>query len=199
MKLLFFDCETTGVPIDYKASYTDVNNWPRVIQLAWLLTDDKGQVLNSACHLIKPNGWQMPTEKFWIDNGYSQEKSEAEGVPIESVLEEFYNDKAQADHLVAHNLNFDHRVVWSEFIRAGIEPKSGMNKICTMMKSTGVCKIPNSRGRGYKWPKLEELYTFLFGHGFENAHDALADVIACKDSFFVLLEKGHISLDIPVK
>jgi hypothetical protein len=33
---LFFDTETTGLPKNYKAPVTDLNNWPRLVQLAWL-------------------------------------------------------------------------------------------------------------------------------------------------------------------
>lgn len=194
-KILFFDTETNGVPVDYKASYTDVNNWPRVIQLAWLLTTSTGEVLSEGNHLIKPDGWEMPTEQFWIDNGFSQEKSMAEGIPIVEALDSFYKDKLQADILVAHNLNFDHRIVWAEFIRAGKEPRSGMHKICTMMKSTNYCKIPAKRG--YKWPKLEELYEFLFKDRFDNAHDAMADITATAECFFELVNRGVISLEIP--
>jgi hypothetical protein len=33
---LFFDTETTGLPSNYKAPATDLNNSPRLVQLAWL-------------------------------------------------------------------------------------------------------------------------------------------------------------------
>lgn len=192
MKLLFFDCETNGLPIDYKASYEDVDNWPRVISLAWLTADLQGNTLTQQYHLIKPEGWQMPTEQFWVDNGYTQERSLAEGKPIFEVLPEFLEAKKSADLLIAHNINFDHRIVWAEFIRAGIPPRSGMTKICTMAKSTSYCKLPAKRG--FKWPKLEELHQVLFNKAFEKAHDALADVIACKNCFFELVKRGVITI-----
>lgn len=198
MHILFFDTETTGVPKDYRASYTDVDNWPRVIQLAWILSDVEGNVITQQCDLIYPNGWTMPTEKFWIDNGYSQEKSEANGIPIEAALHDFYNAKLMADVLCCHNLSFDHRIVWAEFIRAGREPRSGMHKICTMQKSTSYCKLPSPTNRGYKWPKLEELYQFLFNKNFDGAHDAMADITATKECFFELLKRKVISIPEPV-
>lgn len=197
MKLLFFDCETCGLPKDYKASYTDVDNWPRVISLAWLVSDTLGEVTTREHHLIKPDGWQVPAEKFWIDNGFSQEKSMAEGVPIAEVLEKFVASKLECDVLVAHNLNFDHRIVWAEIIRSGQLPKSGMIKICTMMTSTKYCAIPHANGRGLKWPKLEELHRALFATGFEGAHDALADIEACKKCFFELVARGVIAMPQP--
>lgn len=195
MKILFFDSETNGLPIDYKASYTDVDNWPRVISLAWILADENRKVHAHGYDLIYPDGWEMPTEKFWTDKGYTQENNIAHGKKIADVLTLFLAAKQEADLLVAHNLNFDHRIVWAEFIRAGMEPRSGMNKLCTMMKGTSVAKIPAAKGRGYKWPKLEELYTFLFRAQMENAHDAGADVRACMDCFYRMIDLGAISLD----
>lgn len=197
MKLLFFDCETSGLPLDYKASYTEVNNWPRVISLAWCLADLDGVIHDQQHHLIKPDGWKVPTEKFWIENGYSQEESMANGVPIAGVMEAFMAAKMQADVLVAHNLNFDHRIVWAEFIRNGMQPRSGIMKICTMMSTTKFCAIPQVGRGGFKWPKLEELHFKVFGKSFEGAHDALADVLAMKACFYELLKQGVISIPNP--
>ena len=193
MNFLFFDCETCGLPKDYGASYEDVDNWPRVISLAWILADEMGNVLNECHYLVKPDGWQVPTEPFWIENGFSQEKSLAEGISIDFILEDFMVDIYKADALVAHNINFDHRIVWAEIIRSGRTPRTGMNKICTMMKSTAYCKIPKAKGAGYKWPKLAELYNHLFSEEFVG-HDAQADVRACKASFYELVRRRVIEL-----
>lgn len=192
MKFLFFDCETNGLPINYKASYTEVDNWPRVIQLGWILADIDQKVLENFNLLIKPDGWAIPREEFWIKNGHFTEKNEAEGTPIDTVLGAFMASKMQADVLVAHNLNFDHRIVWAEIIRSGRQPRSGMPKICTMMSSTKYCNLPGKRGP--KWPKLEELHEKLFGVGFDGAHDAGADIAATMKCFFELVRRGVITL-----
>ena len=45
---LFFDTETTGLPKNWKAPITDFNNWPRLVQLAFLTFDKDGNYpLNS--------------------------------------------------------------------------------------------------------------------------------------------------------
>ena len=36
---LIFDTETTGLPRDYSAPITQLDNWPRLVQLAWQLHD----------------------------------------------------------------------------------------------------------------------------------------------------------------
>ncbi len=51
---LFFDTETTGIPKNYKAPASDLKNWPRLVQLAWLATDDTGIEIRSAERIVKP-------------------------------------------------------------------------------------------------------------------------------------------------
>ena len=53
-----------------------------------------------------------------------------------------------------------------------------------MVGTTELCRIPGQFG--YKWPSLSELHRFLFGTGYEEAHDAGADVAACADCFLEL-------------
>lgn len=197
MNIFFMDSETTGLPKNYSGSYTDLDNWPRVMSLGWSLCDSDANIVAQEYRMIKPDGWVVPKEKFWIDNGYSTERSMAEGVPLNNVMEEFMADIAHADVLVAHNLSFDHPIVWAEVIRSGRQPKSGMHKICTMKSAVSHANILGKNGRP-KWPKLDELYRFVFGHEFIGAHNALADVIACREIFFELLKRRVIQLPVGV-
>ena len=57
---LFFDTETTGVPKNYKAPPSDLLNWPRVVQLAWVVTDEQGRELKATNHIIRPDGFVIP-------------------------------------------------------------------------------------------------------------------------------------------
>lgn len=194
MEFIFFDTETCGLPINWKAPMTDLNNWPRVIQLAWLRTDKTGNTLSKGNFLIKPDGWEVPTEKFWTDNGFSQEDSLKNGVPLKDVLEHFIDDLNKSTHLVSHNMSFDYNVLGAELLRADMKGKK-LEKICTKEIGTNICKIPGFYGK-YKWPKLIELHEHLFKKGFDGAHDALVDVIACKDCFFEMMEQRLIPKNI---
>ncbi len=197
MNLLFFDCETNGKPVAYGKSYTDLDNWPRVAQLAWILSDREGKIIDLQQWLIKPDGWAIPKEDFFINNGMTTERNHLYGHPIAPVLEAFLQAKYQADVLVAHNLSFDHPIVWAEIIRSGRQPRSGMLKVCTMKASTKFCNLPGKRGP--KWPTLQELHMTLFGKPFDGAHDAAADITATKDCFFELVRRGVIPMPAPTE
>ncbi|MCJ8276491.1 MAG: hypothetical protein MJK18_06600, partial [Bdellovibrionales bacterium] len=60
MKYLFFDTETTGLPKSYKAPYTDLENWPRVVQLSWLVTENN-KVIKESDNVIKVD-FPIPVE-----------------------------------------------------------------------------------------------------------------------------------------
>lgn len=57
---LFFDTETTGLPKRWNAPVTDLENWPRLVQLAWIMYDDRGNMLESRDVIVKPEGFTIP-------------------------------------------------------------------------------------------------------------------------------------------
>lgn len=202
MNILFFDLETNGLPKDKNGRIQDVDNWPRCIQLAWELCDLAGNTISQECSLIYPEGWEIPDQKFWIDNGFNQFDSVASGVAMEDVLNAFINDLNVSDVISAHNLAFDYPVLCAEMIRYDKKPEKIPDrvKLCTMQAAINVTKIPfpNQRGRGpntqYKWPKLEELYRHLFKKEMKGAHDAGDDVTALKECFFEMLRQNLIEI-----
>jgi len=188
MSLLFFDTETTGLPKDYKAPASALANWPRMIQIAWLLTDNSGNEIKGAEYIIKPSGFTIPESASRI-HGITTDIANRKGAELFSVLNIFIEDLRYATTLIAHNISFDEKIVGAEFLRNGltnhIESKP---RKCTMTSSTQYCAIPGNYG--YKWPKLEELYSKLFGSNFVGAHNALADVQACAKCYFKLRQIG---------
>ncbi len=187
---LFFDTETTGLPKNWKAPVTDLNNWPRLVQLAFLYYDEDGNKISEGNFIVKPEGFSIPAEASRI-HGISTERALREGHLIGSVLEHFSSFVEIAGFLVAHNMSFDEKIVGSELLRNGmaniIPSKS---RICTMEKSTNFCAL--SGPYGYKWPKLSELHYKLFRTGFDEAHNAAVDITATAKCFWELRRLGKI-------
>ncbi len=187
---LFFDTETTGLPSNWKAPVTELDNWPRMVQLAWLLYDGKGNEIAEANHIIKPDGYTIPYYSSKI-HGITTERAVAEGMDILVVLNEFEQVIDQADFLVAHNMSFDEKIVGAEFLRHQTENHIATKKrICTMVSGTNYCAIDGPYG--YKWPTLTQLHYKLFGTGFEEAHDASVDINATAKCFWELKRLGVI-------
>ena len=189
MKLLFFDTETTGLPKDRKAPVEQLDNWPRLVQIAWQVYDNN-ILLKEYSYLIKPNGFQIPEESINIHK-ITNEKALENGKEIDYILRKFYFDLISSDILIAHNYYYDSSVLASELIRNKLENIFNTKEhFCTMELSKDLCKII-AGSNGYKWPSLEELYRFLFNKNF-NAHNALDDVKATAKCFWELILKGTI-------
>ena len=185
---LFFDTETTGLPKNWKAPISDIDNWPRIVQLAWQYYDEQGSLLAESERIIRPDGFEIPVQASNV-HGITTAKAQAEGIELREALLEFADVLSVAENLIAHNIDFDHSVTGAEFIRTNIPlDLFSLNKVDTMKSTTNLLKIPGNYG--YKYPNLMELHTFLFQEGFDGAHSALADVQACARSFFELKKRG---------
>ncbi|SIN94132.1 DNA polymerase III subunit alpha [Algoriphagus halophilus] len=186
---LIFDTETTGLPRDYNAPMSDVDNWPRLVQLAWQLHDATGKLISNHNYIIKPEGFTIPYNAEKV-HGISTKRALAEGHDLKQILGIFEGDVRQAQYLVGHNVEFDINVVGSEFLRAEAPMPLTTTQLDTKDISTEFCAIPGGRGGKYKWPTLTELHQKLFGEGFGDAHDAAYDVDATARCFFGLITQG---------
>lgn len=187
---LFFDTETTGLPLNWKAPTSDTDNWPRLVQIAWLKYDKNNNIIDRQSHVIKPDGFDIPQSSTDI-HGITQERAEKEGISLDDALKMFSDAVKNSETIIAHNISFDEKIIGAEFFRInGLDPLEEKYKLCTKEVSTDFCKIPGRRG--YKWPTLSELYFRLFREPFIDAHDALKDVTACAKCFFKLKKLGVI-------
>ncbi len=186
---LIFDTETTGVPHNKTAPLSDLENWPRLVQLAWQLHDKSGKLLSVQNFIIKPDGFNIPFKAEQV-HGISTARASKEGVDISLVLDEFQKDIAKAQLLVGHNIEFDINIIGAEFLRKSINPKVFLetSKIDTGLASKEYCQLPGGVGGGLKMPRLLELHQKLFGKGFGDAHDASYDVAATARCFFGLIK-----------
>ena len=191
---LFFDTETTGLPNSWSAPASQTTNWPRMVQLACLLYETNGTLVESRNFIIKPEGYTIPKDATDIHR-ITTERAMQEGVDLKTSLIDFQNLVSQATFLVAHNIDFDEKIIGAEFHRKlGNDPLPKKKRFCTMKNPMIIhfCAIPPKRNGSYKWPKLSELHYKLFKKQFEEAHDASVDIAATAKCFFALKEKGVI-------
>ncbi|WKK66742.1 DNA polymerase III subunit alpha [Lutimonas zeaxanthinifaciens] len=189
---LIFDTETTGLPKNWNAPVTDVDNWPRCVQIAWQLHDEMGRMVSHEDYLIIPQNYTIPYDAEQI-HGISTDLARERGRPLTEVLELFNQALSKSRFVVGQNLNFDLNIMGCEYHRLGME--TNLNSIpvldtCTE-KTALLCEIPGGRYGKFKLPTLTELHEKLFNEPFQEAHNATADVEATTRCFLELIRGGN--------
>ena len=188
---LTFDTETTGLPKNFKADISDSDNWPRLVQLAWQLNNQKGELLSSDSVIIKPDGFTIPYNSEKV-HGISTEIAIKEGIELNDAILKFESDLKKSKYIIGHNINFDIKILGAEHYRLQFKSElEKKNKIDTGFISKKFCNLKGGFGGGLKMPKLIEMYEILFGEKFSAAHDASYDVNATAKCFFELVKKGE--------
>lgn len=189
---LIFDTETTGLPHNKSAPVEQLDNWPRLVQIAWQLHDTTGKLLSTGNHIVKPEGFTIPFNAERI-HGISTKHALEVGEDLAEVLEKFTLDVKKADVLVGHNIEFDNKIIGAEYLRNNQENLlAEARNIDTSSSTVEFCQLQGGIGGRLKQPKLVELYTKLFGEAFDDAHDAAYDVDATAKAFFECLRRSII-------
>ena len=190
---LIFDTETTGLPQNFNAPITDTDNWPRMVQLAWQIHDEEGNLVDNQDFIIKPEGYDIPYAVAKI-HGITTAIAQEQGEDLEKVLELFAQAVEKSKFGVGHNIGFDYNIVGAEFHRKNTDNKlQELPKVDTMLLGTEYCQLLGGKNGQYKSPKLGELYEKLYGFRFDEAHNAAADVNATAQVFFEMLRTGVIT------
>jgi DNA polymerase-3 subunit epsilon len=191
MTILFFDTETTGLP-DFRMP-PDWEGQPRICQLGAILTDAEGKVKAEMNLIMRPDGYLIPRSASDI-HGITHEDAIKYGVSIKGALMLFSRLISKAERVVAHNIGFDQFMIEREAIACEFYPKDFMlaASYCTMENSRAVVRIPPTEKMtaagftDFKNPNLQECHKHFFGREFDGAHDAMADVRACRDVYFAI-------------
>lgn len=181
---IILDIETTGLPDDWDAPAEDIDNWPGILEIAWQLYNDKGELFNEESLIIRPDGEKISKEIEEL-TGITTDYANENGVSQLTALTKFTSVLQKFNPaLVAHNCEFDTKVIEAALLKNDIGISlSSYEQICTMKESTEFCDLPN-----LKYPKLSELYKILFSSSPTSSHRALPDVQATAKSFFKLIE-----------
>jgi len=207
MIALIFDTETTG-KWDFKKTLDDPAQ-PSMVELAWQLVDtETGRIVDVCNRLIElPDGREIPAEVTAI-HGVTTDMCRRFGKSVLDTIYLFGDAIEIADVAVAHNFDFDKRIILASLVQCDLVEGTIIHKemldqlnqkhFCTMNAATDLIKIPGPYG--YKWPKLQELYQFLFNREPQyTAHCALGDVMTTTECLLELNRRGLVNLSSEVK
>ena len=203
--VLVFDVETSGLlPKKDKSNpnHIPIEAYPHILQLSYALYDiSSNQLLDKYDTYINVKKEVEISDKITELTGITR-RSCNKGVSIGEALTNFYKAYISSDVIVAHNIDFDKKMILVELERnrpeiiknapecmtifnSTYEELNGVEHYCSMRKGTVITNIivPSKypgKPPSLKWPRLNELYAKLFdGETVDGLHNAMVDVLVC--------------------
>lgn len=177
MQYIAFDFETSGLPTgrrNIQVSESTYHNYDtcRAVSLSAARFSSRGRLVNTFDAIILPTDFTIGEESQAV-HGITQEFATKNGRPFVDVFDDFMKFIGpRTKTLVAHNAKFDEAVLRSEMIRHNLD--------LNLIKDFNIqCTLELYQDKFLKPIKLVELYKDIYGVDFDNAHNSLADCIAC--------------------
>jgi DNA polymerase III epsilon subunit-like protein len=187
---LVFDVETNGL---LPKGNVPLDQYPHVLQLSFALYNmNLNKVVSQYDSYIKVDSSVLISEFISNLTGITHELCQEKGRPMLEALRQFHAAYLLCDVLIAHNLEFDKKMIMVEMERnrglltkkapecfvlfnAMYESVHGIDQYCTMQKSIALCNLPMpekvltpivvtkvAKKPAKKYPKLIELFQTLF-------------------------------------
>ena len=174
MTAVIFDVETTGLPKRRNCPFTEFDNWPHIVQISWLVYNEKcGEIESINDYIIKlPDNKKIPEDSIKI-HGITNEIMREKGRNIVDVLMEFKRDISNSSIMVAHNLDFDTSIVSVEMLR------NNLRNMIYYYRGEKFCTMKATKKLFRRWPKLIDLHKKFFNSIPTNLHNSLIDVYVC--------------------
>ena len=212
MRVLDFDTETSGLPKSKIINASTLHLWPFIVQFSYIIFDnDSKNIIKIYDKIIKVKTYNVISEESIKLHGITNEISDAKGVNLIDVLNEFLCDLDKVDLMVGHNIEFDISMIKVELLRiineyekdetmkeklkSQLEFIVNLDKTyCTMRNSIDLCKIEkeNSRGKYFKFPSLAELHEKLFNVKPKSLHNSLNDILITLRCFIKMYDDNDI-------
>ncbi len=175
MQYIAFDFETSGLPKGRKPVTRETlgqHDTCRAVSLSAARFSSKGRLVDTFDAMILPTDFSISPGSVAI-HGITDEMAKSKGRPFLQVFTDFMTFIGpRTKTMVAHNAKFDVSVLRSEMLRHGID-------LSLIEDLNFRCTLELYRERFLKPIRLGVLYEEIFGKQFENAHNSLADCIAC--------------------
>lgn len=134
-----FDTETNGL-------FRKGSENPRMVALAWSVFSIERGSFKKRSFIVRADDFN-PNPSGFLKHGINKAQALREGIQAVLILEEFKRDvnSYQPKLLVAHNIEFDVRVLKSECGRIGFDlsQELGLPKFCTMRQTVSELQILN--------------------------------------------------------
>jgi DNA polymerase III epsilon subunit-like protein len=175
MQYIAFDFETSGLPKGRKPVTQETlgqYDTCRAVSLSAARFSSKGRLVDTFDAMILPTDFTISPGSIAI-HGITEDMARSRGRPFLQVFTDFMTFIGpRTKTIVAHNAKFDVSVLRSEMLRHGIN-------LSLIEELNFRCTLELYRERFLKPIRLGVLYEEIFGEQFENAHNSLADCIAC--------------------
>lgn len=181
---LVIDTETSGLPKNWQAPYSAENNWPYIIQIAWIVYDQHHQEVKRENHFIYDPSIAIAPSATDIHH-ITKEFLAANGEDKSAVLKLLLQDlKVFKPLIIGHFIEFDLQMLHVELHRTGqFNPLNSLSYFCTMKASEPFVRNPKMEQL-----KLNEFYIELFNEVPKQIHNALSDAIHTAKIFFHLMK-----------
>ena len=175
MQYIAFDFETSGLPKGRKPVTRETlsqYDTCRAVSLSAARFSSKGRLIDTFDAMVLPTDFSISPGSVAI-HGITEDMAKSKGLPFLQVFTDFMTFIGpRTKTIVAHNARFDVSVLRSEMLRHDID-------LSLIDELNFRCTLELYRERFLKPIRLGVLYEEIFGEQFENAHNSLADCIAC--------------------
>jgi DNA polymerase III epsilon subunit-like protein len=214
MKVLLFDTETNGLPKNRYAPYSCTDAYPAILQISWAIYNvERTMTLlenqDKRLRLSPDIPWDAGAEEI---HGITENDARNRGQDPATVFLDFRDALHSVDMIICHNLAFDKPVIRAAAYASSLRlPETDAvqlrnlwplkcKELCTMETTRDLVKVPSApeARHPFKAPRLNELYTHLYGHPYDlvghSLHSAKADTHCLASCISAMLRKGILTI-----
>lgn len=198
-----YDSETTGLPLFRDPS--DDPRQPHLVDICILAYSPDGTLVDSFEAMVRPDGWVIPADVTAI-HGITNEMAMDMGIPESEALDGFMAIHDRAGLRIAHNINFDDRIMRIALSRyRGKEAADAFKATpgyCTCLNSKPLVKCPPTpkmiaagfgRPGQYKPPTVAEALLHFTGEELVGGHRARPDTEACARVYWAMNPPAQVA------
>lgn len=177
MSVIITDSATSGI-WDFKDKDPTSPRQPHVVRLAVLLIDSDGATIAETCHLIRPPRGEMIQEGAQRFHGITDKVCQDLGVSANGALTEFSHYLGVARLIVAHNWQYQQRLMDVSFARVGMPKRIWPDHFDTMVEAAPLVALERKApSGGFLWPSFDQTCERFVGRVFGPSTDLIRDGI----------------------